>query len=78
MRCPNCRNDTTAVVDSRRADDFTTRRRRRCDKCGHRFTTFERADARSKLEDDLDAAIAETDAALKRLRLFRSALFKKS
>lgn len=78
MHCPSCHNDTTEVVDSRHADDFTIRRRRRCDKCGHRFTTFERADAHSKLEDDLDAAIAETDAALKRLRMFRSALFKKS
>lgn len=43
MRCPRCRRPDTAVVDSRLAEDGrAVRRRRACDKCKHRFTTFER------------------------------------
>jgi transcriptional repressor NrdR len=38
-----CRADDTKVVDSRTAEDGgAIRRRRRCTRCGHRFTTFER------------------------------------
>lgn len=43
MRCPKCRNYDTKVIDSRIAEDSTSiRRRRECEKCGARFTTFER------------------------------------
>jgi len=43
MRCPYCGNPRTRVVDSRAADDGAAiRRRRRCEECGSRFTTFER------------------------------------
>jgi transcriptional repressor NrdR len=43
--CPVCRADETKVVDSRLAADGTAvRRRRHCLSCGHRFTTFERAE----------------------------------
>ena len=43
MRCPNCGNEDSKVVDSRPADDgFTLRRRRECLECGFRFTTYER------------------------------------
>ena len=46
MRCPWCGHSETRVVDSRRAADGTAiRRRRECDSCGRRFTTFERSDA---------------------------------
>jgi transcriptional repressor NrdR len=46
MRCPWCGNEETRVVDSRPAEDGTAiRRRRECDSCGRRFTTFERGDA---------------------------------
>jgi transcriptional repressor NrdR len=46
MRCPWCGHETTRVVDSRPAVDGTAiRRRRECDSCGRRFTTFERSDA---------------------------------
>lgn len=41
MRCPKCSSDSSAVIDSR-GDDFTTRRRRECQSCGVRFTTYER------------------------------------
>jgi transcriptional repressor NrdR len=43
MRCPRCENDTTRVVDSRDLENGSTiRRRRECEACGHRFTTYER------------------------------------
>jgi transcriptional repressor NrdR len=45
MRCPVCSASDTRVVDSRAIDEGTKiRRRRSCDECGHRFTTFERAE----------------------------------
>ena len=45
MRCPDCQNDDTRVVDSRTAGDGI-RRRRQCGACGIRFTTQERIEAR--------------------------------
>ncbi len=46
VRCPNCRAPDTSVVDSREADGgVAIRRRRECASCGHRFTTFERAES---------------------------------
>ncbi|WP_069989847.1 transcriptional regulator NrdR [Streptococcus agalactiae] len=43
MRCPKCGYNKSSVVDSRQAEEGTTiRRRRECEKCGNRFTTFER------------------------------------
>ncbi len=43
MRCPGCGLEGSKVVDSRSADESTSIRRRRvCDHCAHRFTTFER------------------------------------
>lgn len=43
MYCPHCKFETTSVIDSRLAEDGRAiRRRRECEKCGHRFTTFER------------------------------------
>ncbi|MCA9545118.1 MAG: transcriptional repressor NrdR [Myxococcales bacterium] len=45
MRCPFCRSDATRVVDSRTIREHTTiRRRRHCDGCNRRFTTYERAE----------------------------------
>jgi transcriptional repressor NrdR len=47
MRCPFCSADETRVVDSRLAEDGdVVRRRRECEVCGERFTTFERAELR--------------------------------
>ena len=44
MRCPFCLKDDTRVIDSRLADvGDTVRRRRECQQCRERFTTFERA-----------------------------------
>ena len=43
MRCGKCGNLDTKVVDSRIIDNWQTiRRRRECEVCGYRFTTFER------------------------------------
>jgi transcriptional repressor NrdR len=44
MHCPFCKAEDTRVVDSRMAEDGAqVRRRRECEKCGARFTTFEKA-----------------------------------
>jgi transcriptional repressor NrdR len=43
MRCPKCKNLDTKVIDSRISEDGKSiRRRRECEKCESRFTTFER------------------------------------
>ncbi|MCU0662132.1 MAG: transcriptional regulator NrdR [Myxococcota bacterium] len=45
MKCPVCSASDTRVIDSRSAkDDSEIRRRRLCDACTHRFTTYERAE----------------------------------
>ncbi len=45
MKCPFCSNSDTKVIDSRSQDENSTiRRRRLCEKCGKRFTTYERVD----------------------------------
>lgn len=42
MNCPKCKRGETQVVDSRDADGRTIRRRRECENCKFRFTTYER------------------------------------
>ena len=45
MKCPFCGNENTRVVDSRPADDNSSIRRRRvCDECDKRFTTYEKVE----------------------------------
>ena len=44
MICPKCKSENTQVVDSRDVDPRSVRRRRECDKCRFRFTTFERVE----------------------------------
>ena len=45
MKCPFCGMDNTRVIDSRPADDNASiRRRRQCDECGKRFTTYEKVE----------------------------------
>ena len=47
MRCPFCAHDDSQVKDSRPTEDNTSiRRRRQCESCGGRFTTFERVQLR--------------------------------
>jgi transcriptional repressor NrdR len=74
MFCPNCWNPDTKVVDSRLSDDGKSiRRRRECENCNNRFTTFEKIEildlvvikswnrrqrySREKLEDSILKAI---------------------
>ena len=47
MRCPFCAHEDSQVKDSRPTEDGSAiRRRRQCEDCGARFTTFERAQLR--------------------------------
>ena len=46
MKCPFCNQDNTRVVDSRPVEDTNSiRRRRLCDACGRRFTTYENVES---------------------------------
>lgn len=48
MHCPKCNSLKSSVVDSRQAEDGNTiRRRRECEACHHRFTTYERIEEKT-------------------------------
>ncbi|MBL9148539.1 MAG: transcriptional repressor NrdR [Phycisphaerae bacterium] len=50
MRCPYCGTDHDRVIDSRAAEDAgAIRRRRECEGCGKRFTTYERVERTERL-----------------------------
>ncbi|MFM7051515.1 MAG: transcriptional regulator NrdR [Planctomycetota bacterium] len=50
MKCPSCNADDDSVIDSREADGgAAVRRRRECNRCGRRFTTYERAERAERL-----------------------------
>lgn len=42
MKCPYCGSEELKVIDSRSAGDAAIRRRRQCEECGKRFTTYEK------------------------------------
>ncbi|MCI8635308.1 MAG: transcriptional repressor NrdR [Eubacterium sp.] len=45
MKCPYCSSENSRVIDSRPVDDnCSIRRRRLCDDCGKRFTTYEKVE----------------------------------
>ena len=45
MKCPFCENSDTKVIDSRQTDDgHAIRRRRECENCNKRFTTYEKVE----------------------------------
>ena len=45
MKCPYCNSEDTKVIDSRPTEDgHAIRRRRGCEKCGKRFTTYEKVE----------------------------------
>ncbi len=45
MKCPYCENDDSRVIDSRHTEDgHAIRRRRECEACGRRFTTYEKVE----------------------------------
>ncbi len=62
MRCPFCKNEDTQVTDSRAADDGdSVRRRRRCNNCFKRFTTYERIELNLPSVVKNDGSRAEYD-----------------
>lgn len=84
MRCPFCAHEDSQVKDSRPTEDSTAiRRRRQCESCGARFTTFERVQLRevivvksggkresferAKLERSIALACRKRDVAQERL-----------
>ena len=45
MKCPFCNKENTKVIDSRPSEESNSiRRRRQCDECGKRFTTYEKVE----------------------------------
>lgn len=55
MRCPNCQNEDTKVVDSRPIEEGgAIRRRRECEKCQFRFSTYEQMEI-------LDLSVVKSD-----------------
>ena len=62
MRCPQCGERETRVVDSRDLDDAATiRRRRECSTCSARFTTYERVEAARLIVLKRDGSRVEFD-----------------
>ncbi|WP_343209532.1 transcriptional regulator NrdR [Anaerolentibacter hominis] len=46
MKCPFCGEENTRVIDSRPSEENSSiRRRRQCDKCNRRFTTYEKVES---------------------------------
>ena len=64
MRCPYCTHDETQVVETRESDEGgVIRRRRRCQACEKRFTTYERIEAVLPAIVKKDGSRAEYDIA---------------
>ena len=64
MRCPYCGHDDTQVVETREADEGgAMRRRRRCQHCEKRFTTYERAEIAMPAVVKKDGSRVDFDAA---------------
>jgi transcriptional repressor NrdR len=64
MRCPYCNHDETQVVETRESDEGgVIRRRRRCQHCEKRFTTYERAEIAMPAVVKKDGSRVEFDAA---------------
>ena len=91
MRCPFCAHDNSQVKDSRPSEDGAAiRRRRQCEDCGARFTTFERVQLReltvvkktgerepfdrSKLERSIAIACRKRDVAPERIERLISSI----
>ena len=64
MRCPFCSNGETQVVETRESDEGdVVRRRRRCQKCDKRFTTYERPEIALPAVVKKDGARVDFDTA---------------
>ena len=64
MRCPYCGRDDTQVVETRESDEGgAVRRRRRCQHCDKRFTTYERVELAMPAVVKKDGSRVDFDAA---------------
>ena len=64
MRCPFCAHEETQVVETRESDEGDViRRRRRCQRCDKRFTTYERAEIALPAVVKKDGSRVDFDAA---------------
>ncbi|MCU0922178.1 MAG: transcriptional regulator NrdR [Burkholderiaceae bacterium] len=63
MRCPYCGHDETQVVETRESEEGVVRRRRRCQHCEKRFTTYERAEIAMPAVVKKDGSRVDFDAA---------------
>ena len=62
MRCPRCEATGTRVIDSRDLENGSTiRRRRECEACAHRFTTYERPEGARLIVVKRDGSREEFD-----------------
>jgi transcriptional repressor NrdR len=76
VRCPRCGERETRVVDSRDLDEASIRRRRECETCGARFTTYERIEAPRLVVVKRDGSRVEFDRE-KLVSGFRKALTRR-
>ena len=75
MKCPFCGEENTKVIDSRPADDNSSiRRRRKCEKCGKRFTTYEKLETIPLVVIKKDEAREPYDRAKIENGVFRSCI----
>ena len=73
MKCPFCGEENTKVIDSRPADDNSSiRRRRQCEKCDKRFTTYEKLETIPLVVIKKDLAREPYDRSKIERGLFRS------
>ena len=78
MRCPKCGGSKSSVIDSRQAEDGNTiRRRRECDECQYRFTTYERVEERTLVVVKKDGTREQFSRDKMRLRKLSAELSKK-
>lgn len=76
MRCPFCGHGDTQVVETRESDEGdVVRRRRRCQSCEKRFTTYERADIALPMVAKKDGTRADFD--ISKLRASMSLALRK-
>jgi transcriptional repressor NrdR len=73
MRCPRCESGTTRVIDSRDLESGTTiRRRRECEACEHRFTTYERPEGARLIVMKRDGSREDFDREKLRIGLLKA------
>ena len=86
MKCPFCSYEDTKVIDSRSQEDNSViRRRRLCEKCGKRFTTYERIDTipltvikKDNTREQFDKSIEDFSAGQKKKVLLSKSLCQKA